>query len=187
MSNRQSEGPIQVFTNDVREINDAFAQIGNRLDHLKGLRGRTELWDRVRADDATTDQDVLTKGSLATVAQIVFFAHAPVISIRPGTSLVEIHSGLRRQFNFSSTRPTVARLLIRGWGTESGSKRVVVKALTSGATICDCPWTGTTEGFFTGEPTAINVAIDTQLTLSVLSGTATESIILDWVMLELSG
>jgi hypothetical protein len=187
VSNRQSEGPIQVFTNDVREINDAFAQIGNRLDHLKGLRGRTELWDRVRADDPTADQDVLTKGSLATVAQVVFFSNTMVLALRPGESVQEISAGLRRQFNFSGPRPTVARLLMHGWGTESGAKRLVVKNATTGVTLCTCPWTGTTEGYFTGEATTIDTAIDTQLTLNIVASSPTESIALSWVMLELSG
>ena len=38
MSNRESEGPIQVLGNSPQEINDALATITNRLDHLKGLR-----------------------------------------------------------------------------------------------------------------------------------------------------
>jgi hypothetical protein len=187
MSNRQSEGPIQVFTNDVREINDALAQIGNRLDHLKGLRGRTELWDRVRADDPTADQDVLTKGSLSTMVQVVFFSNTLVLTLRSGVSIAEISAALRRRFNFSGPRPTVARLFMRGWATESGTKQLVVKAVTTGATVCSCSWSGTTEGYVTGEATTIDISVDTQLSLNIIASSATECIVLDWVMLELSG
>ena len=59
MSDRLSEGPVQVFGNTTIELNDAFRQLQNRLDHLKGLRGRAEVFDRVRVEDPTVSKDAV--------------------------------------------------------------------------------------------------------------------------------
>lgn len=59
MSNN-TEGPIQVFGNSVTEINDALRQLIERLDAQKGLRGRTEVHDRLGASAPTQTGDVAT-------------------------------------------------------------------------------------------------------------------------------
>jgi hypothetical protein len=64
MSNNLSKGPIQIFDNSVASINLAFIELLNRLDDLFGLRGRVMISDRIRADDPTVDQDVVTLGTL---------------------------------------------------------------------------------------------------------------------------
>ena len=48
MSNRLSLGPVQVVENSVISINDALRQIQNRLDEMKGLRGRSLTFDRIK-------------------------------------------------------------------------------------------------------------------------------------------
>jgi hypothetical protein len=186
MSNRESEGPIQVFSNDVREINDALAQIGNRLDHLKGLRGRTTVYDRVRANDPSEDQDVLTRGSLQTIAQVTFLSAPVDIYIRmPGTSFVEWSPSLRRKYNFTGGQAGTARLCMIGWGTESGVKSIRV---TNGTTaLCTLTWSGSTEELRFSDPVPISINTDDSLQLLVAMSSSTESFATRWVMLELGG
>ena len=59
MADRLSLGPVQIFDADVLSINEALRQLSERIDELKGLRGRTLIYDRVRADDPTESQDAL--------------------------------------------------------------------------------------------------------------------------------
>ena len=59
MTDRLSEGPIQVFDTSIVGLNDAFRQVQNRLDHLKGLRGRAELFDRVQVSDPVVSGDAV--------------------------------------------------------------------------------------------------------------------------------
>jgi hypothetical protein len=186
VSSRQSEGIVQVFTNDPREINDALATITNRLDHLKGLRGRTEVWDRIRASDPTADQDVLTRGSLQTIAQVVFLSSPFGLFIRmPGVSFVEPFTDLRRKYNFTGGQAGTARLCMFGWGTESGTKSLRV---TNGTTILSTlTWSGTTETLRVSDSVPIDVSTDDSLRLTCALSTATESLVLGWVMLELGG
>ena len=65
MSDRLSLGPIQVVGNSPFEINDAFRQVSERLDELKGLRGRGMIFDRVRVDDPAVSSDAMTLGSFS--------------------------------------------------------------------------------------------------------------------------
>jgi len=62
MSDRRSLGPVQVFGTDLFAINDAFRQLSERVDSLKGLRGRSEVFDRQRVDDPTEAQDAINLG-----------------------------------------------------------------------------------------------------------------------------
>ena len=186
MSNRESEGPIQVLGNSPQEINDALATITNRLDHLKGLRGRTEVWDRIRASDPTADQDVLTRGSLQTIAQVVFIAPPGEFLIqKPGQSLVEPYTAIRRRYNFTGGQAGTARLCVFGWGTESGAKNI---RITNGVhTFSSLTWSGNSQTLMVTEPVAINVSVDLPLKFLCAVSSATESLVLNWVMLELGG
>lgn len=186
MSNRESEGPIQVWGNSPQEINDALAQISNRLDHLKGLRGRTQIWDRIRANDPSADQDVLTRGSLQTVAQVVFIASPfGLVFNKPGTSFAEPLPDLRRTFHFEGQQAGTARIAMFGWGTESGAKSLRV---TNGSKILSTlNWTGTNETLRTSDFQVIDVDTDDPLRVTCAMSSATESCILGWLILELGG
>lgn len=59
----RSLGVVQVMDNSVLAINDALRQIQQRIDYLRGLQGRVEVFDRVRADPPEQVEDVLTLGS----------------------------------------------------------------------------------------------------------------------------
>ena len=58
MSENETKGPIQIFDNSVPSINDAMLQIMGRLDSIEGLRGRTQVYDRLGASAPTVDGDV---------------------------------------------------------------------------------------------------------------------------------
>ena len=77
MSRNLSMGPVQVFSADIASLNLAFAQVQERIDALKGLRGRSEIWDQARAEDPVERQDVITLGRLddaETVTNVTFLA-----------------------------------------------------------------------------------------------------------------
>ena len=59
MSERLSQGPVQVFGTSPVEITDALRQVQERLDELKGLRGRAQMFDRLRVEDPTVSKDAV--------------------------------------------------------------------------------------------------------------------------------
>ena len=81
MSSNESKGPIQVFGNSAVEINDALRQIQEQLDAIQGLRGRSLVFDRVRASDPTVDQDVVTRASLKEGANIILTKSSGTVTV----------------------------------------------------------------------------------------------------------
>ncbi len=63
MSDRLSLGPVQVFSNDPFVLNDAFRQLSERIDELKGLRGRGLIHDRVGVSDPVVTGDAVNLGT----------------------------------------------------------------------------------------------------------------------------
>lgn len=187
MSNRQSEGIVQVWDNSVQAINDALATVTNRLDHLKGLRGRTLTYDRIRAEDPTSAQDVLTRGSLSLMTQVVFVCPpCATVAIRPGVSLFEWNTGLRKKYNFSGGQITAARLIFNGWGTETGSKRLLIG--NGDTNLCEVTWSGSNESIVTSDTNALdNFTSELPLRVHCALSSASESLILSWLVLELLG
>jgi hypothetical protein len=123
------------------------------------------------------------------VAQVIFVTPPNNIIFRkPGTSFVEPRQELRRKYNFEGGQATTARLCAVGWGTHSGIKSLRV---TNGVDIlATLTWSGTSEGLHVGTSAAIDLtdtALDNSLRLLCAASAAEESIIFNWVMLELSG
>lgn len=58
----RSLGPVQVASVDVPNINLALAQIQEQLDQLRGLRGVTRVYNRLKVDDPQDADDALTAG-----------------------------------------------------------------------------------------------------------------------------
>ena len=54
-----SEGPIVVFDNSVPALNLAFAQILERLDRSRGLRGATAIYDRTEVGGPVQDTEAV--------------------------------------------------------------------------------------------------------------------------------
>jgi hypothetical protein len=57
-------GGIQIFSLDIASINLALLEIEKRLNELKGLSGRSQVFDRIRADDPQEASDAVTLGTL---------------------------------------------------------------------------------------------------------------------------
>lgn len=66
MSNRLSLGPVQVYGDTVADINLALRELQERLDAMKGLRGRSLIYDRMRVDDPTEIKDAINRPLAAT-------------------------------------------------------------------------------------------------------------------------
>jgi hypothetical protein len=67
MSDRDSLGSIMVADNSPFAINDAFRQLADRIDEIKGLRGRSLIFDRTKVSDPTELTDAVNLGSTAGV------------------------------------------------------------------------------------------------------------------------
>ena len=64
MAKNQSEGIIQITDNSPTSINDALRQTTDRIDALKGLRGRASIFDRVGVSDAIDTGDAVNLNTL---------------------------------------------------------------------------------------------------------------------------
>lgn len=182
-----SLGPVQVYSLDIASLNLALRELSERLDALKGLRGRSEIFDRTRVDspsvatDAVDLQSLLTQESRARLDWVV--PPGGLIATTPGTTYAEIHAAVRQQFDFADLTVTQARIMARGWGTESGNGKGV--ALHDGTNILtEVTWDGHTEALRVGSLTTIVLTADTQLQLRGRGSTATESLILTLVVVE---
>lgn len=61
MTDRQSQGPVHVLTNDVGELNRALLQLQKRIDEIKGLRGDISLLDETSVSDPVAIQGTTAK------------------------------------------------------------------------------------------------------------------------------
>lgn len=91
MSN-ESQGPIQVMSNDVFAINDALQQIQRRLDDLKGLSGVASIKDRLEVGTAEQTGEAATLGQLRALEISDGTQSAPALSFvdDPDTGLFRI-------------------------------------------------------------------------------------------------
>ena len=71
MASNKSKGVLQVFTNDITELNAVLQVIGQRIDELNGLRGRAEIHDRVGVGAPTESGDAARLGNIPGVTQFV--------------------------------------------------------------------------------------------------------------------
>jgi hypothetical protein len=187
MARNLSEGPIQIHSNDINSINDSLRMIQDRLDRAKGLHGRTQVWDRIRAEDPQEDQDVLTRGGFGIAARIVFLSWPSPWFVKPGTSFIEVGSPqTRRRFNFSAGTVSSARLIVHGWGTESGTKSITIFTEDGTTNIGFVEWTGTSEEFHIGELIVVDQSIDQYLRMGAAASSSTETLVLNQVILDLN-
>lgn len=80
MAERQSLGLIEARELSLPAINDAFRMLSERVDGLKGLRGRVSIFDRVRVDPPTEAQDAVNLGALDDPGDVVFTGGAQTIT-----------------------------------------------------------------------------------------------------------
>lgn len=189
MSSNLTLGAVQVLDNSVSSINLALQELLNRIDDIKGLRGRTELWDRAQVSAPTVSTDAVDLGSLTgreSLFHLTFFSGgaAGLVAYQPGTSYVEISSLLRQQINFSAPTSLQGRVVASGFGTQSGSGKGVALTDDSGTTLCEVTWDGATESVRVGDFTTITLAADTLSQLRVKGSAAGESLVLRHVAVE---
>jgi len=181
-----SLGPVQVFGLDIASLNYALRDLSERIDALKGLRGRSEIFDRTRVDSPTVETDAVDLQSLLTQearTRMDLVSPPGTVALVPGTTYAELSTALRQQFDFTELTAVEARILVRGWGTEAGSGKGV--ALHDGTNVlAEVLWNGDTETTRTGTFTAVTLTADTQLQLRCRGSSATESLILTSVVVE---
>lgn len=183
-----SQGPVQIHSLDVSSINLALIELFNRQDKQAGLRGRSEVWDRLRADDPSAASDAVTLGVIGegeSVANISFLTSVAGLCATPGTTYAELATTLRRSVNFASPQGLEARVLVSGWGTESGSGKGVAVTQTDGTVLAAVTWDGATEGAKTGTFTAITLTTTQDVQIRVKGSSSTETLVLTHIALDL--
>lgn len=189
MSSNLNLGPAQIYNLDVASINLALQELSNRIDEIKGLRGRTELWDRAQVSSPTTGTDAVDLGSLTgreSLFHLTFFAGgaAGLLAYQLGTTYAEISNLLRQQINFASPVSLQGRVIVTGRGSQSGNGKGVALTDASGTTLCEVTWNGAAEGIMVGDFTSISNTDDTLCRLYAKGSTASESLILRNVAVE---
>ena len=186
MSNNLSLGPVQTFSLDLASVNLALRELSERIDELKGLRGRSLIWDRTQVSSPTIDTDAVDLQSLLEQEsrfRLDWISHPGIPVLAPGTSYVEISNLLRQNIDFSDLSSPQARVIVSGWGTGTGSGKGV--ALHDGTnTLAEVTWDGVTETVRIGDFTDISLTSDTACQLRVKGADANESLILHWVVVE---
>jgi hypothetical protein len=190
MSNNKSLGAVQVFSADPVQINVALMELANRIDQLKGLRGRALVHDRVRLDNPTASDDgvalgILQKGTAAATYPLYMAPSTPLFASKPGTSYVELNAMLRQQINFAYTQAVQGRVIIEGWGTESTNGKGVAITDSLGTVLCEVTWNGNTPALQVGAFTAINKTTDQFVEIRAKGSSVTESLILHSVVFDL--
>ena len=190
MSKNLSLGAIQVFGNTVAEINQAFLQLQSRADEQRGLRGRALVHDRLRLDNPTVSDDgvalgILQAGTAAATYPLYLGATTPLLASAPGTTYVELHSLLRQQVNFAQTQSVDGRVIIEGWGTESGNGKGVAVTTSAGAVIAEVTWNGNGTGIQVGTFTTTALNTDQAVQIRVKGASSTESLILQSIVFDL--
>ena len=188
MVDNLTKGPVQVIGNDVASINYALRDVQERIDELSGLRGRAMIYDRARIDSPAVATDAVDLQSLLeqeSRTRMSFIDHPGMVVFTPGTTYTEINVAYRQPFDFEDLTTPTARVLVRGWGTESGSGKGI--ALHDGTDVlAQVLWNGNTEALRTGDFTAITLTTDTTLQLHAKGSSATETLIVGFVIVEFS-
>lgn len=188
MVNNLTKGPVQIFSLDLASINYALRDLSERDDEQSGLRGRALIHDRTRTDSPTADEDAVDLQSLLAQesrTRMDIITHPGMVVFAPGTTYAEISDAYRQPLDFADLTSTDARILVRGWGTESGSGKGV--ALHDGTNVvAEVTWDGNTEALRTGSFTSVTFTTDTTLQLHAKGSSATEDLILGLVVVELA-
>jgi hypothetical protein len=188
MSNNLSMGPVQVLSLDVASLNLAFAEIQNRLDQLKGLRGRSEVWDRVQVSSPVQASDAIDLGSLEereALFHLTLLASATGIAVTPGTTYAEVSTLLRQPINFAVPVGLTGRLIAGAWGTDSGaSEKGLALTDDDGTVLVEVEWAGADEEVRIGAFTSITAAEDLTTRLYAKGATAEETLVLYQVAIE---
>jgi len=127
-------GPVQVFSNDVSEINLALRLLSERMDELKGLRGRSLIFDRVRVDDAEENKDALNQipGKAALPASVAYEDEANIFTVTQTIAAPLVHTGTTAGF-YSAAAVVQATASANLTDSSGGTANDTVQALTNPA------------------------------------------------------
>jgi hypothetical protein len=129
---------------------------------------------------------ILTEVDLRDMLRVVYVAPPTGLLTSPaGTSYVEIASGLRQQVDFSRRNSPLCRVVVTGFGTETGSTKGVAITNAAGTTIAEVTWDGATEDTRVGSWTAFTITADTLTRIAAKGSASTESLVLVSVVLEM--
>ena len=188
MVDNLTKGPVQVISNDVPSLNVALLDLQERIDELSGLRGRAMIYDRTRIDSPLVDTDAVDLQSLLdqeSRTRMDIIAHPGTVIFAPGTTYAEISTAYRQNLDFADITAIEARIMARGWGTESGSGKGV--ALHDGTNVvAEVLWNGNTEALRVGAFTTVSLDNDVALQLHAKGSSATEDLIIGMVVVELA-
>lgn len=109
---------------------------------------------------------------------------APIVAFLPGLSYAEIVSPLRQQIDFSRKQSMLMRVLAHGWGTETGNAKGIAITDASGNVLAEVAWDGDSEAERLGQWTSTIIVVDTLTQLRAKGSSATESLVLNKVVLE---
>lgn len=186
-----SAGPIQVIDASVEGINLALAEVLERIDSLKGLRGRGETFDRLRIDSPAEQTDAVDLKSLLTQEfrwRVPFvLSTAPTFASIPGVSYVELSSFMRQQVDFSDLTNLEGRMIISGFGTATDAGKGIAVTTTAGEVIAEVTWDGQTDSVRAGVFVSITQNADTQVQLRTKGSTANEDIVVRYAVAEFKG
>lgn len=187
-SNRTQGQAIQIADLSVYSINLALQQIVEQLDHLKGLRGRAETWDRVQVSSPTVATDAIDLGSLEdreALFHLTLLSSVAGLAVTPGTTLAEISTLLRQQINFATPVGLEARLIVSGFGTDAGAgEKTVALTDATGSALVEVSWAGAGEEVRVGDFTSISATTDMLVRLYAQGASASETLVLYQVACE---
>lgn len=190
MSNNLSQGPTLIADLSIEGINQALLELQERQDASKGLRGRATVHDRLGVSDPSESGDAVSLGVIqagTAFANITLLATGGMhlVALAPGTTYVELSANLRQQVNFASGQSIEARVLVQGWGTQSGTGKGVAITQSDGTVIAEVTWDGTTQGLKVGTFTAVTLTTDTEVQIRVKGSASTESLLLRGIGLDM--
>lgn len=187
-----SLGPLQIQSLDLSSMNLAFMELQNRIDVLRGLRGRSLVHDRQRIDSPTVSDDAVDLQSLVTQEfrwRLPWVMHPGYPVLAPGTTYAEVASLWRMPIDFADLTSPEARIIVAGFGTNAGTGKGVAMTTSTGTVLAEVTWDGTDESIRVGTFTTIAAAqlIDQQVQLRAKGSVAAENLILRQVHVEFRG
>jgi hypothetical protein len=190
MAGNRSLGPVQLAVFELGAVNRAFRELSERIDRLKGLRGRSLVHDRMRVDDPVEVQDAITLGyqraqTDQSLFQVAYLASGTAITFTPGAAYVEIAPALRRAIDFSVQTVVFARLTVRASGNEAGAGKGVRITDAGGTPAVTVEWNGTAEDTRSSAWVAVGSTADTVTQAQAKGSSATETLTILSITLEL--
>lgn len=125
MTRNRTLGTVLVTELSVPALNDALRRIQGRIDEIKGLKGRSLIWDRVRGDDPEEASDFVTR-QYGDVTFVDVGSDQEITGQKTFTTTILLTQGARvAGGSITGQEPAVLRWidlnnqLIHAWGTST--------------------------------------------------------------------